>query len=381
MGAIQEVQEPHEKRSSSMAFALRWEHENRRRIVIAALFSITLAFMFFMLLYGTATKSVSVVVDGQETVIVTRQGVLKHLLDEEAIAFGEHDRISLPLDTKLRNGDVIVINHTSPVQLTADGETLTLYTTGKTVAGALEDLNITTAPLDKVIPALEEEVPEDGAIKIVRVKKEIVEETVPIAFDTVTQQDSDLLKGKQQVVREGQEGAKVIRTEKVYEDGVLVAENLVDETIAAESISKVVAIGTKAPAVTVLSASSPNVDEVTKNGINFGYKKILNNVTLTAYSAGPASTGKDESHPQYGVTYTGTTVTEGRTIAVDKSVIPLGWWVYIEGLGFRRAEDTGSAVKGNKIDVYFESGSYATKFGTKRGYTVYVIGPKKPTAD
>lgn len=381
MGAIPVQENTHEERSSSMAFALRWEHENRRKIVITALFSIALAFMFFMLLYGTATKSVSVVVNGQETAVITQQGVLKHLLDEKAITVSEHDRISLPLDSKLRNGDVIVINHTSPVQLTADGETKTLYTTGKTVAGALEDLNITVGPEDKVAPTTDAELPAGGSIKIVRVTKEVSEEVVPIAFDTVTQSDSNLLKGKQEIVQEGQEGSKVVRTELVYEDGQLVAQNPIDETVSAESVSKVVAIGTKAPVVTVLSASSPNVDEVTKNGVNFGYKKILNNVTLTAYSAGVESTGKDESHPQYGVTSSGTTVTEGRTIAVDKSVIPLGWWVYIEGLGFRRAEDTGSAVKGNKIDVYFDSTNYANKFGTKRGYTVYVIGPKKPTAD
>lgn len=380
MGAIP-VQETHEKRSSSMAFALRWEHENGRRIIIAAAFSIALAFMFFMLLYGTATKSVSVVVDGQETVVVTRQDVLKHLLDEKAISYGENDRISLPVGTKLRNGDVIVLNHTSPVQLTADGKTLTLYTTGKTVAGALEDLNIGMDPVDKITPALEDGLNPGTEIKIVRVTKEVAEESMPIAFETVKQDDSNLLKGKEQVVQDGVEGTKVIKTEKVYEDGVLVAENKVDETIAAESVSKVVAVGTKAPVVTVLSASSPNVDEVTKNGVNFGYKKILNNVTLTAYSAGVASTGKDEDHPQYGVTSSGTTVTEGRTIAVDKSIIPMGWWVYIEGIGFRRAEDTGSAIKGNKIDVYFDSTAYANKFGTKRGYTVYVIGPKKPVTD
>lgn len=380
MGAIP-VQEPHVRRSSSMAFALRWKHENSRLIGIIAIVSIALTLMFFMLLYGTATKRVSVVVDGQELVVTTQQSVLKHLLDEEAITVGEHDRTSLPLDSKLKSGDVIVVTHTSPVQLTADGETKTLYTTGKTVAGALEDLNIQVGELDKLSPAPEAELASGAEIKIVRVKKEVAEETVAIAFDTVTQKDAKLLKGKQQVVQEGKEGAKVVKTERIYEDGVLVSQNPAGESVQAESISKIVAVGTKAPEVQKLSSSSPTVDELSKNGVTFGYKKILNNVTLTAYSAGLESTGKDSTHPQFGKTFTGTTVTEGRTIAVDKNVIPLGWWVYIEGIGFRRAEDTGSAVKGSTIDVYYDSMAYANKFGTKHGYTVYVIGPKKPSAD
>jgi 3D (Asp-Asp-Asp) domain-containing protein len=73
-------------------------------------------------------------------------------------------------------------------------------------------------------------------------------------------------------------------------------------------------------------------------------------------------------------------VKEGRTIAVDPNVIPLGWWVYIEGIGFRRAEDKGSAIKGKKIDIYYDSEAKAERFGKKKGYTVYVIGPSKPTA-
>jgi len=375
------IEEPHVKRSSSMAIALRWKHENKRLIGIAAAISIALTFMFFMLLYGTATKRVTVVVNGEESVVETRQKTIAHLLDEEAIKTDRNDRISLPLDAEVKNGDVIVINHTVPVKLTADGKTLTLYTTGKTVADALEDLRIQVGSLDKVSPGPEAQVAADGEIKIVRVKKEISEETVPIAFDTITKQDKALVKGKKQVVQEGKAGSLVIRTEKVYEDGKLVSKNTLDKSVKAESVNKVVAIGTKAPVVAKLSASSPELDEMTKNGVTFGYKKILNNVKLTAYSAGVESTGKDTSHPQYGITSTGTTVTEGRTIAVDKNIIPLGWWVYIEGIGFRRAEDTGSAVKGNKIDVYFDSESYANRFGTKYGYTVYVIGPKKPSAD
>lgn len=380
MGAIPVQDTTHVRRSSSMAFALRWKHENLRIISIIGLFSFALTFMFFMLLYGTATKSVSVVVDGQETVVKTKGWVLKHLLDEQNIAIGEHDRVSLDLNAKIKSGERVVVEHTAPVQFTADGETKTLYTTGKTVSSALDDLGIAVGPDDKVLPAPDAPVDGQTEIKVVRVKKEIGEETVPIAFDTVKKNDANLQKGKEQVVQDGQEGSKIVTTEKVFEDGKLVAESVVKETVQSESIDKVVAIGTK-PTVVALSASSPNVDEVSKNGVNFSYKQILKNVTLTAYSAGASSTGKDASHPQYGKTSSGTTVTEGRTIAVDKNVIPMGWWVYIEGIGFRRAEDTGSGVKGNKIDVYFSDSSYASRFGTKRGYTVYVIGPKKPTAD
>jgi 3D (Asp-Asp-Asp) domain-containing protein len=159
----------------------------------------------------------------------------------------------------------------------------------------------------------------------------------------------------------------------------LVEESVVAETVQSASVNKVVAIGTKVPVVLPLSASSPSVDDVTKSGVKFGYKQIMTNVTLTAYTADGGN--KSSNDPNYGKTSSGTRATEGRTIAVDKSVIPLGWWVYIEGIGFRRAEDTGSAIKGSKIDVYYDSNDYAVKFGLKRGYTVYVIGPKKPVTD
>ena len=56
-----------------------------------------------------------------------------------------------------------------------------------------------------------------------------------------------------------------------------------------------------------------------------------------------------------GITASGTVATEGRTIAVDDSVIPLGTTVYIDGLGEFVSEGTGSAIKGNRIDVFLSS--------------------------
>lgn len=377
MGTISNL-EPHVKRSSSMSFALRWKRENLRMILTLATISFVMTFMFLVLLYGTATKSVSVVVNGQETVVQTKQWVLQRLLDEQAIKIGEHDRVSASLTSRIKGGETFTIDHATPIQLTADGETSTVYTIAKTVESALQDLHFALGDLDRISPELSTRLTPNSDIKIVRVKKEINQISEPIAFETEQKKDGALLKGKQQIVQEGTPGLLIKKTEKVYEDGELVSENVVDQHVQTESINKIVAIGTKNP-VTILSADSEDQNQISKHGINFGYKQVLNNVTLTAYSAGTASTGKSEGDSSYGMTFTGTKVSEGRTIAVDPKVIPLGWWVYIEGVGFRRAEDTGSAVKGQKIDVYYDNQDYANKFGMKRGYTVYVIGPKKPT--
>jgi len=54
------------------------------------------------------------------------------------------------------------------------------------------------------------------------------------------------------------------------------------------------------------------------------------------------------------ITFTGVIADSTRTVAVDKNVIPLGSYLYIEGIGIRRAEDTGGLVKGKLIDIYVD---------------------------
>lgn len=77
-------------------------------------------------------------------------------------------------------------------------------------------------------------------------------------------------------------------------------------------------------------------------------------------SYSPEVTGR-EAH-----TATGTIPTEGRTIAVDPTVIPYGTSVYIEGMGTYIAEDCGGGVKGNHIDIYFATHEAAVQFGRRR---------------
>lgn len=379
MGALQ-FKDTHGKRSSSMSFALRWKHENLRLIVLSAMISIAMTFMFLVLLYGTADKSVSVVVNGQETVVSTKQWVLQRLLDEQAIKIGPHDKVSLPMNAGIKDGDRIVIDQAYPLIVKADGKVRTLYTTERTVQAAIGQADISIRNQDKVFPSLGAAIEPNMTVTVIRIDKKYSESEHKIPFTVVKKDDPKLDKGKQKMVQAGKEGLIRKRFESVYADGVLISQTLVTKSTQTASVDKVVAVGTKKiePKVAVLSAKSPGVTTLTKSGKNLKAKKVLSNVTLTAYTAGVASTGKSKKHPQYGITASGARVQEGRTIAVDPKVIPIGWWVYIEGIGFRRAEDTGSAIKGNKIDVYFESESYAEKFGRKRGFTVYVIGPKKP---
>lgn len=65
-----------------------------------------------------------------------------------------------------------------------------------------------------------------------------------------------------------------------------------------------------------------------------------------------------------GITATGTQVSANRTIAVDPNVIPLGSKVVIDGHTYI-AEDTGGAIKGNRIDMYFPTHQEALNFGVQ----------------
>ena len=83
-------------------------------------------------------------------------------------------------------------------------------------------------------------------------------------------------------------------------------------------------------------------------------------VEATAYTA--------ECEGCIGITKTGVDLNanpDAKVIAVDPSIIPLGSKVYVEGYGYATAEDTGGAIKGNRIDVFVPEQNDASTIGTK----------------
>ena len=104
----------------------------------------------------------------------------------------------------------------------------------------------------------------------------------------------------------------------------------------------------------------------TKEEVSRGMDRAFR-CTVTGYDLSAQSCGKSESHPAYGLTASGVSLAghnlySARAIAVDPNVIPLGSKVRIKFdnekmskyNGVYTAVDTGGAIKGNKIDLFFE---------------------------
>ncbi|MEC0205427.1 G5 domain-containing protein [Paenibacillus lautus] len=392
MGIFQ-PEETHESQSSSMSYALRWKHDNLRQLMLlGAMGAVTVSLLISLVVHDQAGKEVQLVVDGRVTTVETRGSLLQELLDEQAITLSPQDQISMPLNGAIQDGDRIIIERAIPVKVTVGSTTKTIFTSQDTVDHVLKEAGVTIQGEDIVQPSQDTKLTSNMNIHVVRVTKQKVKETEDREFRVIKTADPSLEKGDNRVIQRGEPGLMVNYYEKVYHNGKLVSKTKVSQEIERKTKDKIIAVGTKkvekpvivqaaatdvkaTPAklsgtkkVTTAKAVENNV--VSRAGVDFKYKKVLNNVSMTAYSAEQQGIGTR--------TASGTRVTEGRTIAVDPNIIPIGWWVYIEGIGFRRAEDTGGAIKGNKIDVYYDSLKSAMNFGRKSGRTVYVIGPVKP---
>jgi 3D (Asp-Asp-Asp) domain-containing protein len=207
-----------------------------------------------------------------------------------------------------------------------------------------------------------------------------VTENVEIPFEIEYKNSGNIIIGTEEVEREGQPGEKQFTYSVQYIGDKELGKKLISEEVLTPPISKIVIVGTAEPT----SAPTPTPVPVQRstNGVirpsgaplpgdeEFTYTQKIT-MSASAYTAGPESTGKSPGSPGYGRTASGRMVEPG-IVAVDPNVIPLGTRLYVEGYGYSLAADTGGAIKGNKIDLYYESLSDALRFG-RRTVTVYVL--------
>lgn len=96
---------------------------------------------------------------------------------------------------------------------------------------------------------------------------------------------------------------------------------------------------------------------------------IVNRNMRSFFMSASAYSAYDPGNSQY--TANGSFLRKG-LVAVDPSVIPLGTRLYIPGYGYAIADDVGGAIKGNCIDLAFDSHREALDFG-RRNVVVYIV--------
>lgn len=228
------------------------------------------------------------------------------------------------------------------VQLIADGET-TEFITEKTLTGEiLEEARIALNPEDRVIPGLDEVAADK--IQIVRVSKITIEEKKSLPYDTEKTQSEELFKGETRILQKGVPGTEKYMYEITQEDGKEVERNLIKKVIVKNPVKQVVALGTRGI--------------VSRGGNMIKIEKIIE-MSATAYTHTGRRTCTD-IWPSVGI------------VAVDPQVIPLGTRLYIDGYGYATALDTGGSIKGNKIDLFYETKEEALKWG-RREVRVFVL--------
>src|SRR5690606_22559010 len=90
---------------------------------------------------------------------------------------------------------------------------------------------------------------------------------------------------------------------------------------------------------------------------------------------GYESTGKHPGHPEFGITYSGVRVKRDlySTVAADLDIFPIGTILFIPGYGYGVVADKGGAIKGNRLDLYFETVDDVYKNWGKKKVEVYIV--------
>ena len=124
---------------------------------------------------------------------------------------------------------------------------------------------VTTAPVTEIIAVgtrvESTSIPSEGAPSLVEVKPELEITTESVAYDTLHQEDPDLLKGQTRIIQAGVAGERTILTEVTTVDGKEVRQ-VKSNTVTLEPVSEIIAVGTKVESTSTPSEGTPSLVEV-----------------------------------------------------------------------------------------------------------------------
>ncbi len=337
-----------------------YKRKLRKNKALLGLVAIIFLAVFFL---GASYKTVIIEVDNRTIEAQTISSEPERILEEQGIQIEEQDRVEASSEDNIKSGERIIVHRGQKIRIIDGGQKSLHYTTWNTVEEILEDLEIELSPKDRLNLDLEDTLTEEDNIEITRVIERSRREQIEVPYSSEVVYVKDLGPEEERIAQPGQTGEKMEIYIDTYENGEVVSSKLQGDALM------------KNPQDEIIEKGEANYF-TTADGSRLRYDRKIT-MEATAYTAGFESTGKRPGDPAYGVTRSGTRVRPG-VVAVDPKVIPLGTKLYVESLdgtrsyGYSTAEDTGGAIKGNRIDLYFENLGAAQRYG-RRDVQVYVI--------
>jgi uncharacterized protein YabE (DUF348 family)/3D (Asp-Asp-Asp) domain-containing protein len=323
-------------------------------------------------------KTLIVNIDGNETEIVTYNNDLKGILAQNQIVIESKDKIYPAIDSRVQDGDRIYIKKAVNINVLVDGKKLKIGTTEDCIEKMLAAEGIMLNSQDKITPTLGETIKDGLVVQITRVEHKMITEKKPIGFSTIVKKTENLEKGKSKITQEGVPGERETSTKIIMENGKEIARQVVSDITTKKPVSRVLLQGNMN--VIKISRGGKVVSKTPSNSpakpaTSLAYKKVFR-MRATAYEPRTSGSKKRPGEEHIERTASGTIARRNpngySTIAVDPRVIPLGTKVYVEGYGLAIAEDTGGAIKGNRIDVFFYTYNEMRRWGVKH-VNVYIL--------
>lgn len=369
----------------------------RRLIVVAVLAAAVGA-----LLSQTVFAQTSYIITDGDRVTVHRSYSSDpyEVLTEAGIELEEEDTY----ETGYADGmNQITVRRMQMVTVINRGAQSVIGTYGETTGSLLARMGITPGTGDTLSCSSETQTYDGMTVELVHTETRIEEEDTTVPYPVNYYEDPDLEPGAEIVLVAGQNGLTHVKSEVTYRNGKEVSRVIVQETVKTKPVTQLVIRGVDrtimeqpadpepaeqaAPAASSGTASgSSSSGSSSSGGSRYdGSAETSGNVIMT--SSGESYTYVDVmtcSATAYtcegyvGHTYSGTLARVG-AIAVDPTVIPLGTKMYVVSndgqyvYGYCVAEDIGGGIKGNKIDLYFDTYAECWDFGV-RMCTVYILG-------
>ena len=353
----------------------RWLVGKTRRILTVLLLNV----MLMTLLASFIPANTDYVITDGDTVTTVRSYAsnVPAALTKAGIVLTPTDRVyTWSSDRALE----VEVQRGSKVSVWCDGAMVTaIGYSNETVNELLARMAITLGTDDLVSVSSEQTVDSSMSITVTRrtVTYETVTEAIP--YETKRVADTAAYRGTESVQQAGVDGQVTYTYRTTTMEGEDPVRVLSNETIDAQPVDEIIRYGTKVKqaALSALSLTTDAITNVEENGNGgvlttvsgqqMSYSKAIT-CTATAYTC----EGK-----RWRTTATGTTAREG-AIAVDPRVIPYGTRMYIVSsdgsvvYGVATAEDCGGGVKGNRVDLYFDTYRECISFG-RRSCTIYIL--------